>query len=127
AFRAEYAVPLHLGDWHVLYTLAAPATYMVSFLDKFLVGTPLSHAWVLYLVFLWALLAWSEEGDARRLVMASLAAAGMLLFHGVVGLSVLPVAFGTLAAALVGRLVWPWLARPGRLVALGVSAGIGFA
>jgi hypothetical protein len=119
----------HLGTVDAVFTLAAPFALMASMLDKFLLGTALSYSWVLYALFLWALARWAEERAADALLWAAVAAAGMLFVHGVVGMSVLPAALGTLAlAAVLGRRL-EWLPRVGRNAAFGaaIAFGIGLA
>lgn len=117
----------HLGTVDVLFSLSAPFALMASLLDKFMLGTALGYAWLLFALFLWALVRWVEEGAADAPVWATAAAAGMLFVHGVVGLSVLPVVVATLAlTALLGRRL-DWLPRPGRLAAFGAAIAAGIA
>jgi len=54
-------------------------------------------------------------------VWAAAAACGMLLFHAVVGLSVIPVGLAVLAVAWAARRRATWLPPPGRIVALGLA------
>jgi len=117
----------YVGTVDVLFSLSAPFALMASPLDKFMLGNALSYAWVLYALFLWALVRWAERGSAGTLAWAAAAAAGMLFVHGVVGLSVLPVALGALAlAALLSRRL-AWLPAPGRLAALAAAIALGLA
>lgn len=88
----------------VMHQLGAPFAWMVNAWDKFMVGTALGYAYLLLLVTLWAGARWL--GDAREtrpaeapaewrwLLVAACAAAGMMLFHSVVGLSAIPVGIG---------------------------------
>jgi hypothetical protein len=108
-----------LGNADVLYLLTAPFAYMASFLDKFLIGTALNYAYLLLALFLWSMVAWFGGSGPRALALAAAAAAGMLLFHGVVGLSALPVALAVIGIALVMRLRWRWLPSAGRLALFG--------
>ncbi len=60
-------------------------------------------------LFLWALVVWLEEKRRPALVVLTLAAAGTMFFHSVVGLSVLPVSAGVLALAWLARSRFDWL------------------
>jgi hypothetical protein len=114
-----------LTSWRVLYELSAPFSHMVNFIDKFTIGTALNQAWVQMMLVVWALLAWVGGGPRALLGLVAAGTLGMLLFHGVVGLSALPV-LGLallLALALRGRIPAPLPA--GRLVAAGVALVLG--
>jgi len=113
----------------VIFSLAAPWAYMVSFLDKFLLGTALNYAYLLMLLMLFALVAWVREPRRRALFWGAASACGMLLFHGVVGLSVIPVTVGALGAAVVLRPRVPWLPGASRFLAFALAtiAGAAFA
>ncbi len=99
----------------VMYQLSAPFAWMVNSWDKFMVGTALGYAYLLLLVSLWAGVRWLSDARGARdgiapppwrwLLVAFVAAAGMMLFHSVVGLSVIPVSVGAcvLLAAFAGR------------------------
>ena len=117
----------YLGTVDVLFSLNAPFALTASVLDKFLLGTPLSYAWLLFALFLWALACWTEGDPPHVLAVAGMAAAGMLFVHGVVGISALPVALATLALAAVLRPRMPWLPGTGRLVALAAAIAVGAA
>jgi hypothetical protein len=108
---------IEIGKARVIYSLSAPGSDMVSFLDKLLVGTALNIAYVYMVLFLWALVRWC--GDRRRdaLLWLALGASGMMFFHSVVGLSVLPVTAGVLGLAWLARGRWTWLPTRGTLVA----------
>jgi hypothetical protein len=97
----------------------------VSFLDKLLVGTALNIAYVYMALFLWALVRWLGDGRRDALAWLALGAAGMMFFHSVVGLSVIPVALAVLGAAWLMRGSWSWLPSRGALLAAAVSAGVG--
>jgi hypothetical protein len=105
----------HLGSVDVMYQLGAPFAWMVNSWDKFMLGTALGYAYLLLLLSLWAGARWL--GDAREarvpgapppwrwLLVAFAASAGMMLFHTVVGLSVIPVSVVAclLLAGFAGR------------------------
>jgi hypothetical protein len=118
---------VHLTDWRVMNSLGAPSTYMANFLDKFLVGTALNYAYVMMLLYLWALVTWLATGRRATLAWAAASACGMMMFHGVVGMSVLPVMIGTLSVAALAARRWPWLPAPSRLAAFGLASLAGAA
>ena len=105
----------HWNDARVIFDLSPPYTLMVSFLDKLLHGTALNLAYLMMLVYLWAMVRTLQGERGPALFWGAAAATGMLLFHGVVGLSVIPVACGALGLAwlLAGR--WTWLPARSRL------------
>ena len=98
----------------VIYQLSAPFAYMVNSWDKYMVGTALGYGYLLLMVTLLAGARWLSESRAGRpagatppwrwLLVSALAAAGMMLFHSVVGMSVIPVA--TVACAVLALLAW---------------------
>ena len=104
--RAEAERILANAHWdraEVMHQLSAPFAWMVNAWDKYMVGTALGYAYLLLAVMLWAGARWL--GDPRErpagappawrwLPVAALAAAGMMLFHSVVGLSAIPVGVG---------------------------------
>jgi hypothetical protein len=104
--------------------LCAPFAWMVNSWDKFLLGTALGYAWVLLLLSLWAGTRWlgdasaSERGSAppawRWLLIAFTAAAGMMLFHSVVGLSAIPVGVGACLLLALLAVREPRLGPPSR-------------
>lgn len=116
---------VHLLDDRVFYSLGAPFAHPVNFLDKFMLGSPLAYTWLLTLFYLDALLEWVRMPRVELLAWAALATSGMLLFHAVPGLSVVPVALGALALALLLRRRWPWLPGPGRLAAFAAATLLG--
>ena len=91
----------HWDRVEVMHQLSAPFAWMVNSWDKFMIGTALGYAYLLMLVMLWAGSRWladpreprHDPGPAawRWLVIAGASAAGMMLFHSVVGLSSIPV------------------------------------
>lgn len=107
----------HVGEAWVIHTLAAPFAHMVNLLDKLMVGSPLGYGYLLMILHLWAMARWLERGRTLDLLWLGSAAAGMMLFHGVVGLSVIPVWLGTLGLAFLLRIRAPWLGGRGRLAA----------
>jgi hypothetical protein len=115
----------HLLDDRVFFMLGAPFAHEVSFLDKFLLGSSLTYAWLLTLLYLDALLEWVRAPRVELLAWAALATSGLFLFHSVPGLSVIPVALGSLVLALLARRRWPWLPGPGRLAAFGAATLLG--
>lgn len=108
---------IQIGEAWIIHALAAPFSHMVSLLDKLMVGSPLGYGYLLMILHLWAMARWLERGRALDLIWIGAAAAGMMLFHGVVGLSVIPVWLGTLGLALLLRARVPWLGGRGRLAA----------
>lgn len=117
----------YLFDDRVFFTLSAPYAHTVSFLDKFLLGTPLTYAWLLVLVYLWALAEWTLEARREALVLGVLCPAGIMLFHFVPGLAVPPAVIGALLIAALLRRHWPWLPETGRLAAFAIASVIGLA
>ena len=104
----------HFDGVEVMRQLCAPFAWMVNSWDKFMLGTALGYAYLLLLLSLWAAVRWlgdardsSERGTPppwRWLLVAFAAAAGMMLFHSVVGLSVIPVSVGAcLLLAVLAR------------------------
>lgn len=125
---AEVAIQLRTFEWgsaRVVYSLSAPFAHMVSFLDKLLVGSPLGYGYLLMTLWLWALLGWLAAGRRGDLAVIGGCAAGMLLFHGVVGLSVVPVGGAALLVALVARGRADWLPPGRRLIAAGAATAAG--
>ena len=117
----------HVAGTDILYVIAAPFAHMVNFWDKFSLGTPIGYAYLLMLVLWWALARWLAGEGPRWLLVGALAAAGQQLFHGVVGMSVIPVATGALVLAALLRTRIAWLPDPKRMVAFGVCMLAGFA
>lgn len=127
-------VPEMLRQWHaiewntarIIYSLAAPFAEMVSFFDKLLVGTALNFAYLQMVLWMWALLAWLDGGGKPFLVLVAAGSAGQVLFHSVVGLSVLPLGILVLGLAWLVRPRWGWLPRRGLLAAgaLATLAGL---
>ena len=127
------------GAWYrteVLRELAAPFALPVNSWDKFTIGTALGYAWLMLLVWWWAGARWFADARAQRpegappawrwLLVTAAAAAGMMLFHSVVGLSALPVGIGgSLVLALLARTRWRVVdARRALAFAAASSAGL---
>jgi hypothetical protein len=104
------------GRVEFMHQLNAPFAWMVNSWDKFMLGTALGYAYLLLLVSLWAGARWLSDARGRAtagagpqpwrwLLVAFAAAAGMMLFHSVVGLSAIPVGVGAsvLLALLAAR------------------------
>lgn len=125
AVLAEYHVP-GFGSWRILYDLTAPFAHMVNVFDKVTLGTALNYSWIMMLLMLLAVVRWLAGGSRAWLPVVALAALGQLLFHGVVGLSAIPVTVGALVVAFVLPSIG--LPAPGRgrtvaaLAALAVGA-----
>ena len=124
----EIAAALAASHWNnawVILDLSPPHTFMVSFLDKLLHGTAINIAYLMMLVYLWAMVRALQGKRGAALLWGAAAASGMLFFHGVVGLSVIPVAFGTLGLAwlLAGR--WTWLPARARLASFAGATAAG--
>lgn len=121
---AEIARILASAHWNeatVIYDLSPIYTHMVNFLDKPLHGTAINVAYVFMLLYLWALLRALAGQRGAALAWGGLAACGMHFFHGVVGLSVVPVTLTALSIAwiLAGRLAW--LPPRGRMVSFALA------
>ena len=95
---------LHLMSWRIMSDLGPPYTWIENFADKFITGTSLSYAWLLMMLGLWATLRITRGGGTGLWIISVLCATGMMLWHGVVGLSVGPV---VVCAALVALLARP--------------------
>lgn len=122
---AESLNTMHLDDYRVIWTISAPYAYMANFLDKFLVGTALNYAYLMLSVYLAAMVLWFGAGARAGLILAGAGACGMLLFHGVVGISAIPVAVGALALAAVLSLKWKGLPTLRSLAGFALATGIG--
>ncbi|MEO5988374.1 MAG: hypothetical protein ABIU54_14270 [Candidatus Eisenbacteria bacterium] len=117
---------IRLDNTEVVYELRAPLAHMVMFFDKFTLGTPIGYAWLMLLLHFLALARWLESGNARWLLVSALCAAGMQLFHGVVGMSVVPVTTGAvLLTAFLSRR-FSWLPPARGLVGFGAAVLAGF-
>ena len=124
--KAACTVP-RFASWRIMQDLGAPNTYIENFVDKFVTGTSINYSWILMLLFLWSLIRLMRGASVGAWVVIALAAAGMQLWHGVVGLSVVPVALSAGIVALLARRFWPWLPTT-RTIAGGAAATVaGFA
>ncbi|MBI1798814.1 MAG: hypothetical protein HYR73_03920 [Candidatus Eisenbacteria bacterium] len=117
---------LHLDSSRVLNDLGAPHSWIENFFDKFIVGTSINYAWLMMILFLWALVRLMRGRAGGVWLIAALAAAGMQLWHGVVGLSVVPVAACTLVLTLALRSGWRWLPPASRLLDFAAATAVGF-
>ena len=136
---AEVARIVAATEWNgvaVMRELTAPFAWMVNSWDKFMVGTALGYAYLLMLVALWAATRWlTDDRNApkgspapwRWLLVVAAAAAGMMLFHSVVGLSAIPVSIG--ASLLMFGLTTrdPRLGEPRRYLLLVAAFAAGLA
>jgi len=109
------------GTCRILYSLSAPFAEMVSFLDKLTEGTAIAFAYLLMIVFLWAMVRWFGDRRREALAVATCAAAGMMFFHSVVGLSVLPVGLAVLGLMWLCRPRWTWLPTRAHAFAFGAA------
>jgi len=116
----------HWDSTDVIYQIQAPFAWMVNFWDKYTLGTPLGYAYLFMLVHWWALGRLWQGASRRWLAVTALSAAGMMLFHSVVGLSVIPVSCGAFALALLARRRLPG-APVGRTLAAWGALLVGFA
>jgi len=88
--------------YRVMHWLAAPFAWMVNHWDKWTIGSSIGYAYLFVPLHLVALVrAWETRHAAWWLVVVA-SSASMMLFHGVVGLSVVPVSLATLVALRVG-------------------------
>jgi hypothetical protein len=115
------------GSHYVLMNLAYGYVGSISFfLDKFLVGSPFAMTLAMFLIAVYFLLGWLVSGSRRELVLAGLFAISAILFHTIIGLSLLLCGGGALAAVSL----WGARARDGTtarraligLALLGVAA-----
>ncbi|HYM80058.1 MAG TPA: hypothetical protein VEY91_01450 [Candidatus Limnocylindria bacterium] len=121
----KYLQGVKFPHGEIIFSLNAPFSLMVNFFDKLLTGTAVHHAYVLMMVHLWALFLWLEDRRTDSLVLAIAAAAGMLFFHGVVGLSVVPVSVAVVAVLCLLRTRWHWLPGAGTWTPFGVATAVG--
>ena len=133
---ARILAQAHWDRADVMHQLPAPFAWMVNAWDKYMIGTALGYAYLLLLVLLWAGARWL--GDARErpegappawrwLPVATAAAAGMMLFHSVVGLSAIPVALGACVLLAVFARRDASFGAPARPLALAGALLVGLA
>lgn len=98
------------GEWdsyRVMLSLSAPFAWMVNHWDKWTIGSSIGYTYLFVPLHLFALVrAWETRRAAWWSVVVA-ASAGMMLFHGVVGLSVVPVSLTALVALRIGARAWP--------------------
>ncbi|HTM58568.1 MAG TPA: hypothetical protein VL123_09160, partial [Candidatus Udaeobacter sp.] len=116
---------LPLESWRIMSDLGAPYAWIENFADKFITGTSLSYAWLLMMLALWSILRVTRGAGPGAWVIACLSTAGMVLWHGVVGLSVGPVAVCAVVLMLVVRPFFANAPAARRLGLAGLAAGIG--
>ena len=122
-----YSVPpFNPRSWTIMNDLGAPHTFTENFADKFVTGTSINYAWLLMMLWLWALLRQTGGVTRGAAAVALLASAGMQLWHGVVGLSVVPVGLCALTLLLLARPWASWLPPGRRLVAIAIATAGGF-
>ena len=122
-----WSVPaLHLRSWLIMADLGAPFTFIQNFVDKFVTGTSINYTWLLMVLWLWAMVAFLRDGRRGLLAVAALASGGMQLWHGVVGLSVIPVGLCALLLLLLLKPWMRWLPATGRIAAVGLATLLGF-
>jgi hypothetical protein len=119
--------PLRLSSWEIMNDVGAPHTWIENFIDKFVTGTSINYTWLLMMLFLWASIRLMRGRHPGAWIVVVLCSAGMQLWHGVVGLSAVPVALCAVALMLVLRRAWNWLPPSSRLVEFGAAAVLGFA
>lgn len=76
--------------------ISAPFAWMVNSWDKWTLGSSIGYTYLFVPFHLWALLRAWRSGEWGWWALVALSATAMCLFHGVVGLSVLPVTAGSL-------------------------------
>jgi hypothetical protein len=125
--HTSWSPPLfRIHSWEIMSDLGAPHTWIENFVDKFATGTSINYTWLLMLLLLWAWVRLMRSRQAGAWIIAALASAGMQLWHGVVGLSVIPVAACAVVFLLALRRAWPWLPPASRLVEFGIAILLGF-
>lgn len=91
---------LGTGVYNALQSLSLGyAGSLAFFLDKFLVGSSFAMSLAMFTLMMHAVLGWLRAGDRRELFLAGLCTASAVLFHTVVGLSILLCGAGALLAA----------------------------
>jgi hypothetical protein len=116
----------HWSSWQIMMDLSPPFNILESFVDKFVTGTSLNYAWVLMALGLWAVVRLALGPSRGAWCVLVLCSAGMQLWHGVVGLSAVPVLVCALLTALLARRWANWLPAPTRLASIGIAAALGF-
>ncbi len=104
---AEAAPLMQQVEWDTYrvqhYVISSPFAWMVNSWDKWTLGSSIGYTYLFIPLHLWALLRAWGAGQWGWWALVAISAGAMILFHGVVGLSVLPVTGLTLLALfLVG-------------------------
>lgn len=86
------------------FVVSAPFAWMVNSWDKWTLGSSIGYTYLFIPFHLWSLLRAWKSGEWGWWILVALSATAMILFHGVVGLSVLPVT--------AGALLLLWIAGP---------------
>ena len=115
----------HWNDARVIYDLSPYGSYMVSFLDKPLHGTAINVAYGFLLVHLWALVRAMRGQTWPAWLWGAVGASGMLYFHGVVGLSAVPVSLAAVALAWLLRFRVRWFPPARRTVSFALATALG--
>ena len=115
----------HWNDAEVIYDLSPYGAYMVNFLDKPLHGTAINVAYGFLLVHLWALVRAMRGQRRAAWTWGAIGASGMLYFHGVVGLSAIPVSLATVGLAFLLRFRVRWLPPPSRTIPFALATVLG--
>jgi hypothetical protein len=125
--HTSWSPPLfRIRSWQIMSDLGAPHTWIENFVDKFATGTSINYTWLLMLLLLWAWVRLMRTRHTGVWIIAALASAGMQLWHGVVGLSVVPVSLCAVALLLVLRRAFAWLPPAARIVEFGAATAVGF-
>jgi len=127
ALQGAPAPVFRWSTWHIMEDLSPPFNIIESFVDKFVTGTSLNYAWVLMALALWAAVRLARGPSRAAWWVLALSSAGMQLWHGVVGLSAVPVLVCTLLTLALARPWLGWLPSPTRLASIGLAALLGFA
>ena len=123
--RAAYRMP-HFNNWLIMADLSPPYGVIENFADKFVTGTSINYTWLLMTLYLWAVVRLLRGAHRGAWWIALLATSGMQLWHGVVGLSVTPVALSALGLTLALRFRADWLPRTSRLIDATAATLLGF-
>ncbi len=118
AVWARVLSEVHFDDTYVFQLLAAPFSAMVVHWDKWTVGSAIGYAYLFIGVILLSISRSTGPDAWRWRGVTALATASMMLFHSIVGLSVVPVT--------IGALVLRWLLSPTRTRDASETRHLGF-